>query len=1256
MIKQMEPFRTWTRAFCALILLTTPGIAFAIGPPPDSIAPAPDYDSRGPSTNTLTQPPGGLLQSATDALTSLRATSDGDLRISWSSLTGAPSRVSSATGALTDASETEAREVARTFLFENLALFNLTGPDVSEIRISREYVTQHNGVTHLTIQQQAAGIDVFAATIKINIDREGRVLTVSSDLMPGIHDSLNAQTPVLTLDQAAASAAEAASVENYRNVQSDGLVYFPQGTTISRLAWDVILEDVDSPNTYRTLIDAVDGTVLWRKSLTLYSHVDAHGDIYTNDSPKPNTEKGSSVGIVPRVDADFHGLEFFPHADPHADWWNGSGEADRSRTRSNNVRAHEDRAGDNSDGDGDVTSGANENYTFPINLNNDPSTYTDAAVVNLFYWNNRLHDMFYRLGFDEAAGNFQVDNFGLGGSDGDRVEADAQDNADGTPPSQCNANMSTDVDGMSPRMQMFECGNQDGDLDNQVIVHEYTHGVHKRLLKTSGSQRANEGWADFFGLSLLAEPGDDRTGEYPIGQWLFNNSNGLRRQNYSVDQTIFTRTYADISDGARCSVRVCSNDQTMTCGKNADCGDGNTCPALLCQFDPECLPPNTTINQGTCVAQVHNTGELWSETLWLAFVDMVDKYGFGTGATTMNRLVIDGMKFSPDDPTFLDGRNAILDADLATSGGINQCLIWSAFARMGMGVSALTAGVSDIHPLEAFNTPPTCTPNIQVNAALDFGGVCVGSSATRPLTVFNTATGDLVVRSVSRVSGSSAISVDSMPEVPVFISPDAHVDFTIRCSPTSAGTKTATIRIETNDPDQPEVDVIATCSGGTPDIDTVIAAAGDFGDVCLGDLRDLDLTISNSGSCELTVNNITSNSADFLAPGVMSLPFIVGSFDSVRVPIRFEPQGSAFGNRNGTITVASDDPDTPSKNVPVSGTVPSGDIRITGSADFGNVCAESPEERTLSVCNVGACNLAVSQASLDNPDFTLVNSPFPATVSPDSCLDVVVAFTPTSAGPKTCELTVDSDDPDTPNATLGVSADTPFASIDVPADQAFRPTVIQSVDSCQATRPFPVSNTGRCNLDITDFSISTNPVEYGLSGLPSFPIILAPGHVAGDGDLQAVFAPETIDRDVEGAVSVTWVHDPITGATASASRDLCGEGVRTGARVLVTRGGVPLETVKSIRLHRINANRNNKTHLDSLDNVRNISLQTVTPALPCTPFRYHREYGTVSNPVQLLPGSYQVSVQARIDGKIAKRTVGFDVNSCGFNPTIIVDF
>ena len=80
----------------------------------------------------------------------------------------------------------------------------------------------------------------------------------------------------------------------------------------------------------------------------------------------------------------------------------------------------------------------------------DPPPYQPAAVTNLFYWNNIIHDVMYLYGFDEASGNFQEDNEGTDGLGSDYVNAEAQDGS-GTN----NANFFTPADGSNPRMQMF---------------------------------------------------------------------------------------------------------------------------------------------------------------------------------------------------------------------------------------------------------------------------------------------------------------------------------------------------------------------------------------------------------------------------------------------------------------------------------------------------------------------------------------------------------------------------------------------------------------------------------------------------------------------------------------------------------------------------------------------------------------------------------------------------------------------------------
>src|SRR5262249_13402071 len=76
-----------------------------------------------------------------------------------------------------------------------------------------------------------------------------------------------------------------------------------------------------------------------------------------------------------------------------------------------------------------------------------------AAITQLFYTTNWLHDYWYDSGFDESAGNAQQNNFGRGGAGSDPLHVEAQDGS-----GRDNANMSTPADGSSPRMQMYVWG------------------------------------------------------------------------------------------------------------------------------------------------------------------------------------------------------------------------------------------------------------------------------------------------------------------------------------------------------------------------------------------------------------------------------------------------------------------------------------------------------------------------------------------------------------------------------------------------------------------------------------------------------------------------------------------------------------------------------------------------------------------------------------------------------------------------------
>jgi kumamolisin len=300
---------------------------------------------------------------------------------------------------------------------------------------------------------------------------------------------------------------------------------------------------------------------------------------------------------------------------------------------------------------------------------------------------------------------------------------------------------------------------------------------------------------------------------------------------------------------------------------------------------------------------------------------------------------------------------------------------------------------------------------------LAFGTICEAPRYLQ-LEVFNVGSRPLSIRSVRRIGGSTDFSVLPAPATPLAIAPGDQVDFTVEFNPTRRGIlEVATIRIESNDVLHPNLDLRVTGLWGTGSLETIIADHGQFGKVCRGSFRDLPLILNNNGPCSLRIENVTSSSAEFIAPGVNRYPLVIAAGVSLPLPLRFEP--TRHGLVTATITVISD---AGIETVDVSGDSPAGQLALCGSTYFGEVdCVIA--QKSLSICNVGECDLHVErvQFTRERRHFTLINNPFPATLRPGSCLCVVIQYR-AHCDPECCELEIISDDPTEPRRILDVIA------------------------------------------------------------------------------------------------------------------------------------------------------------------------------------------------------------------------------------------
>jgi hypothetical protein len=509
--------------------------------------------------------------------------------------------------------------------------------------------------------------------------------------------------------------------------------------------------------------------------------------------------------------------------------------ADATYTWGNNVRAYSDRnqgtteaglptndgfqdAGPDGGG-GDLRAELTGPRAFewgydPTKGPNDTDAQVKAAITQIFYTTNWLHDYWYDSGFNELAGNAQLDNYGRGGVAGDPMRAEAQDSADNGQAN--NANMSPMSDGTQPRMQMYVwtglpnrkldvpgvtfsdplgaagfgpqtftdvtgqavllddgsaavppppngsgtvgtnsdgcqmptnvagkiavvdrgactfqfkianvlAGNpvgiiivnnaegnvavnpggtfnttvpllsvskedgdklkavlgtmptvkltrgveimRDGTIDNTVVAHEWGHYWHHRLVQCSGAScdGMSEGWGDFQALMMVIRESDTFDGKtYALAQYA---SQGIAK------------------DGSYFGIRRAPYSREMT--KNA--------------FTFQHIKQTSTLPTGAPLApagpemnEAHNVGEIWAETLLEAYANLIDALKakgvpFDEIKRRMADYLVTGMKATPNNPTFVEQRDAILAAVVQTGRMDDFIALAKGFAKRGLGVGA----------------------------------------------------------------------------------------------------------------------------------------------------------------------------------------------------------------------------------------------------------------------------------------------------------------------------------------------------------------------------------------------------------------------------------------------------------------------------------------------------------------------------------------------------------------------------------------
>lgn len=748
----------------------------------------------------------------------------------------------------------------------------------------------HNGIpiygNEATLLVKDEQVINFVGEFTQNIASKARVNAASpTSILTNIISELNLSNSDLYLKDLASG-----------EIRAPKLVYYDNGNDLI-LCYVIEFHEKKSINSWQIVADAVSGKIYSQVNLTQSCNFgqDSYGREHVHQDNTvehvnvfPQKEEAKVFAPFVAQSASYRVFELPIEAPTFGSrtlvsnpWdltaspngWQTIGTTNYTNLRGNNAHAYTDEDSDESNTIDTETVSATYNYDFPMDLTQNYNTYKDAAVTNLFYMNNKIHDILYKFGFTETARNFQADNLDKGGIGNDYVFAEARDGADVADLSlekMNNANFSSFSEGTNGRMQMYMWQRNvpyfthnapvsiagttipqiglgyfgaplwktpvtadvkiaaildactalpaaslagkigiaqrgtcnftvkvknmedagavaaiiyntadaatnpgeaisnmsgdagvtivtipsvflpqsrgeaivnlinggdnvnvslqlpllDGSLDNGIIAHEYGHGLSNRTTGTgagclnttginSSREQMGEGWSDFVALMTTLRPTDGPAVPRSIGTFASDQGTtgaGIRLAKYSPDFAINNYTYGN----------------TTTMGTNA-------------------------------APLVHSIGFVWATILWDLHWKYVEKYGFNSdilanadsGSARVFQTVLDGIKLQGCSPTFVMGRNGILAADQAKTGGADKCMIWNVFAKRGVGLNASAGSKLAITDnIENFDVPADC--------ALSTNDV----SATKAMSIYpNPAKNEFFLKSNKSILGKLTVEI-----------------------------------------------------------------------------------------------------------------------------------------------------------------------------------------------------------------------------------------------------------------------------------------------------------------------------------------------------------------------------------------------------------------------------------------------------------------------------------------------------------------
>ncbi|MBB29080.1 MAG: hypothetical protein CME25_09290 [Gemmatimonadetes bacterium] len=304
-------------------------------------------------------------------------------------------------------------------------------------------------------------------------------------------------------------------------------------------------------------------------------------------------------------------------------------------------------------------------------------------------------------------------------------------------------------------------------------------------------------------------------------------------------------------------------------------------------------------------------------------------------------------------------------------------------------------------PVNVTLTGVGLAPDIDLaSSSLTFGSVLEGETESRILRISNIGNTELNITGLTKQRDVYGVTGD----LPLSIGASIFGEISVTFSPSATGEVLDTLVVTSDDPDEPTIQIPLSGTGTAGGTGISVAPSSvDFGELQINQTQDATIVISNIGGTDLSVTNVAVDTTEFEITSETNLTIAAGA--TAEVTVRFAP--IAFGDKSATLTVTSNVEGSEQLAIPLAGRAKGGSLVLVPAEtlQFETTSSSTQEQVILTAEGNIRWNI-LNVASTDATQFSLVGLPEGLSIGESDSLQIIVTFSPSSAGVKEASLTV----------------------------------------------------------------------------------------------------------------------------------------------------------------------------------------------------------------------------------------------------------